>query len=190
MIKNIIFDVGGILFDDSKANTEKVLNKNCDLIYKNAYGKGFRDCLLGLKSVDEHIESLKGMKDFEDIKYILSRENQPICLPLMKKNFEYIKTLRQKGYRIYLLTNITEDSYYYINNIIDINSNFDGGIYSYQEHLIKPNLEIYELIINRFNLNKNETIFFDDKENNVIAAQDAGIKSIVFKNIEDIKNNI
>ena len=190
MIKNIIFDVGGIIFDDSKSNIEKVLNKNCDLIYKTAYGKGFKDCLLGFKSVEEYIESLKGTEDFKDIKYILSKENLQISYPLIKQNFEYIKTLKEKGYRIYLLTNITEDSYNYINNIIDINSNFDGGIYSYQEKLIKPNLEIYELIISRFNLNRNETIFFDDKEKNVIAAQDAGIKSIVFKNIEDIKNNI
>ena len=41
MIKNIIFDVGGILFDDSKSNIEKVLNKNCDLIYKNGYVRVF-----------------------------------------------------------------------------------------------------------------------------------------------------
>ena len=67
---------------------------------------------------------------------------------------------------------------------------FDGGIYSYQEHLIKPNPEIYELIIKRFNLNKNETIFFDDKEKNVKAAKETGLKSIVFTSLQDIKDNI
>jgi len=34
MIKNIVLDIGGVLFDDSKANIEKVLNKKCDSIYK------------------------------------------------------------------------------------------------------------------------------------------------------------
>ena len=33
MIKNIILDVGGILFDDSKDNIEKILGKDCDYIY-------------------------------------------------------------------------------------------------------------------------------------------------------------
>jgi len=191
MIKNIILDIGGVLFNDSKENTEKVLNKNCDLIYKNAYSNdGFRKCLLGYKTVDEHIKSLSNVNDFEDIKYILSKENLKVSYPLIKENLEYIKQLKEKGYKLYLLTNITEDSYNYINNLIDINSIFDGGIYSYQEHLIKPDPDIYNLIIDRFNLNKEETIFFDDKPKNITAAQNVGIKGVVFKSIEDIKNNI
>ena len=58
MIKNIILDVGGILFDDSKKNIEYVLNKKCDLIYQKAYGTGFKECLLGDKTVQEHINDL------------------------------------------------------------------------------------------------------------------------------------
>ena len=51
MIKNIILDVGGILFDDSKDNIEKILGKDCDYIYKTAYGKEFKKCLLGELSI-------------------------------------------------------------------------------------------------------------------------------------------
>lgn len=75
MIKNIILDVGGILFDDSKKHIENILNKNCDLIYKIAYDKGFKECLLGQKTVQEHIDSLVTVTDFQDIKYILTKEN-------------------------------------------------------------------------------------------------------------------
>ena len=64
MIRNIILDIGGIFFDDSKNNIEKLLNKNCDNIYKLAYGSGFKKCLLGEISVQEHINSLKGKKEF------------------------------------------------------------------------------------------------------------------------------
>ena len=161
MIKNIILDVGGILFDDSKKHIENILNKNCELIYKIAYGKGFKECLLGQKTVQEHIDSLVTVTDFEDIKYILAKENLEKSYPLMTKNFEYIRSLKHKGYKLYLLTNITEASHNYINNQINIDSIFDGGIYSYQEHIVKPNPEIYNLILNRFNLSKDETIFFD-----------------------------
>lgn len=38
-IKNIVLDVGGIIFDDSKKNIEKLLGKNCDIIYKLAYSR-------------------------------------------------------------------------------------------------------------------------------------------------------
>lgn len=190
MVRNIVLDVGGILFDDSKSNIEHILNKNCDLIYKNAYGNGFKECLLGFKNVTEHINSLSNVANFEDIAYILNKENLAITYPLMNENFKYIKQLKQKAYKLYLLTNITEDSYNYINNLINIDTIFDGGIYSYQEHLVKPNQDIYRLLIDKFNLNKEETIFFDDKEKNVIAARNIGIKAFIFKSINDIKYNL
>ena len=189
-IKNIVLDMGGVIFDDSKKNIEKLLGKNCDVIYKLAYGKSFKECLLGNKKVNEHIESLSNYKEFEDLKYILSKKNLLKSYPLITTNFEYIKTLKKQGYKLYLLTNITEDSYNYINDLININSIFDGGIYSYQEHIIKPDKRIYNLLIDKYSLKKSETIFFDDKEKNVISAINQGISSYVFKSIEDIKNNI
>lgn len=189
-IKNIVLDIGGVIFDDSKKNIEKLLGKNCDVIYKLAYGKSFKECLLGNKKVNEHIESLFNYKEFEDLKYILSKKNLLKSYPLITTNFEYIKTLKKQGYKLYLLTNITEDSYNYINDLININSIFDGGIYSYQEHIIKPDKRIYNLLIDKYNLKRSETIFFDDKDKNVISAINQGISSYVFKSIEDIKNNI
>ncbi len=188
MIKNIILDIGGIIFDDSKHNIEKLLNKKCDNIYKIAYGKGFKKSLLGAIRVQDHINNLKNEKDFNDISYILNKENLIKSYPLIKENFEYIKKLKERGYKLYLLTNITEDSYTYINDLIDINKTFDGGIYSYQEHLIKPNHDIYKLLLNKFNLKKEETIFFDDKEKNVVAANEVGIKSFIFTSTRDIEN--
>lgn len=187
-IRNILLDVGGILFDDSKINIEKILNKNCDLIYKNAYGSNFKQCLLGYKTVQEHINSFSNTNYFKDISYILNKDNLSITYPLIIENFEYIKQLKEKNYKIFLLTNITEESYNYINNLININSIFDGGVYSFQEHLIKPDPNIYHLIINKFKLNKEETIFFDDKEKNVIASSKIGIKSVVFNSINDMKD--
>lgn len=56
-------------------------------------------------------------------------------------NFEYIKTLKKQGYKLYLLINIKEDSYNYINDLINTNSIFDGSIYSYQEHIIKLDMK-------------------------------------------------
>ena len=189
MIKNIILDVGGILFDDSKDNIEKILGKDCDYIYKTAYGKEFKKCLLGKLSIQEYINSLKNEKDFNDIKYILEKDNLKKSYPLIENNFEFIKKLKKDGYKLFLLTNITEDSFNYINGIININEIFAGGIYSFQEHLIKPNREIYSLLIDRFRLNIKETLFFDDKEKNVTTANELGIKSFIFNSIEDIKNN-
>lgn len=100
MIKNVIFDIGGILFDDSKENLEKLLNKDCSNIYKIAYGKEFKKCLLGQMKVDDFLEKLRDKKEFSDISYILKRDNLKETYPLIKNNFEYIKNLKKTRIQI------------------------------------------------------------------------------------------
>ena len=188
MIKNIVLDIGGILFDDSKSNVEKLLHKNCDTIYKKTYGGNFKECLIGNMSVKEHLELLKDDEDYLDIKYLL--QNLSLATPLMKENYEYIKSLKEKGYHLYLLSNITEDSFQYINKVLDLSHFVDGGVYSYQEHVKKPEHTIYQTVLKRFHLDPKETIFFDDKLKNVVAANESGFPSIEFKSLETLKNFI
>lgn len=188
MIKNIVLDVGGILFDDSKSNIEKLLHKNCDAIYKKAYGGNFKQCLIGNMSMKEHLELLKDDEDYLDVKYLF--QNLSLSMPLMKENYEYIKGLKEKGYHLYLLSNITEDSFQYIDEVLDLKELVDGGVYSYQEHVKKPEHTIYQTVLKRFHLDPKETIFFDDQLKNVVAANESGLPSIEFQSIETIKNFI
>ena len=129
-------------------------------------------------------------KEYKDIKFILKKENIYLSYPLIKENYEYIKKLKAKGYQLYLLTNITEDSYQYIYEKINISEFFAEGIYSFQEHLIKPDKKIYELLMNRFGLKKEETVFFDDRKSNVLEANKCRIKSFLFHSIDDLKRVI
>lgn len=188
MIKNIILDVGGILFDDSLENTNRIFNKNSGVIYRKAYSGNFKKCLLGEMNVEEHLNELRNDKDYNDIQYLF--DNLNISLPLIKDNFEYIKTLYEDGYNLYLLTNMDKNTYSYISNVINLEKYFAGGIYSFKERCKKPDLQIYELIFKRYNLNKSETLFFDDKEKNVLVAKEFGIKAFVFKDLNDIKKQL
>lgn len=193
MIKNIILDVGGVLFDDGKEKFQKILNKDIDEISKLtniAFGKDFKECMLGKKSISEYIKELEGKSNFKALEYILNPKYYDVTFPKIKNTIDYIYKLKENGYKLYLLTNITDASYEYINSSINIDELFDGGAYSFKEHLIKPDHEFYNILIKRYNLNKEETIFFDDAEKNVKAGNCIGIKSILFKSIEDIKNNI
>ena len=195
MIKNIIFDIGGVIFDDSDLNLAKLLNKDLNEIKdiaQIAYGGNFKKCLLGEMKVEEHISKLQsqGIENYDIIKYILSYENLKYYFPIMEATVEVIKKIRKEGYKIYLLSNITEASYNYISKSINLDELFDGGLFSYKEHMVKPNKDFYKKLINKYNLDKEETIFFDDKEKNVIASNEMGIKAIQFKSIKDIYDNI
>ena len=67
---------------------------------------------------------------------------------------------------------------------------FDGLLISGKEKLIKPDEKIYLLAIKRFNLNAHETVFIDDKIENIEAAKNLGFKTIHLDNPELIKKKI
>ena len=190
MVKNIILDIGGVIFDDSTKNINNVLNEDSTELCNKVYGKAFKDCVLGNLEVSDYIEKYRYDEDYDKIKYILNKDNLKISYPLMKENYDYICNLKNRGYNLYILSNIARESYEYVMASTNIDKVFNGGVYSFQEHLVKPDEKIFKLLVNRYNLNKEETIFFDDRERNVIAGNNYGIKSFVFKSVDDIEREL
>ena len=187
MIKNIVLDVGGVLFDDSKANLRRIIGMEHDAVMKRAYSDEFKARLLGIQTLEGQFETMYQDPDFDIIYKLLAAEYLPETYPVFAENLEYVRGLKEAGYRLFLLTNITEESHKYIDSVMGIDSLFDGGIYSYLEKVVKPDPEIYRLLIERFGLEKSETIYFDDREKNDVAAREFGIQAEVFKTIDDIK---
>lgn len=129
----------------------------------------------------------KSEKEIKNLSKMVMPEYQEFVLPVMKENLELLYELKSKKYAIYFLSNLTEATYYYIKHKLD---DFDGGIYSWQEHFVKPQQEIYELILRKYHLKKEETIFFDDKLKNVQMGNQLGIRSVQFRGRKDILQNI
>ena len=192
MTKNIIFDIGGIVLEwgnnpliELLNKTNYEVNKICKIIYGDSR---FKECIVGKLSQFEYMKQLisENPKYSDDIEKILSEEYQEKALPVIKENLEKIFELKNKGYKIYFLSNITDVSYNYLNDKLNILNMVDGGVYSYKEHLKKPDKEIFDLLIKRFGLKKEETIFFDDSRKNVKVGNEYGIKSYVFNSVKDI----
>jgi len=61
---------------------------------------------------------------------------------------------------------------------------FDGILVSGQENMRKPFPEIYKLLISRYDINKDETVFIDDSAKNIEGCEAVGIQGIHFKNAE------
>ena len=189
MIKNIIFDIGGVLLEYNprtyldKLNIEDSKRKELnDIIFHN---QKWKDCLNGFINNNELIKKLvKDNEKYEiEIKRILSKENLKHMLPPKQDMLAYYKELKQKGYNIYLCSNITQDTYNYINNSFEIISIANGGVFSCFENISKPNR-----LIDKYKINIEETIFIDDTKANIISANKIGLRAILFENTEDIKN--
>jgi epoxide hydrolase-like predicted phosphatase len=96
-----------------------------------------------------------------------------------------VRELRKGGYKVALLTNCTAEALEYIKNH-QIDGDFDDMILSYQVGITKPDLRIYKLALEKLGVGAGEAIFIDDKAENNDAAENIGIKSILFTSADDL----
>ena len=135
MIKNIIFDIGGIILEwgnnpliELLNKTDYEVNKICKIIYGDSR---FKECILGNLSQFEYMKQIMNENPIYsyDIEKILSEKYQEKALPVIKENLEKICELKNKEYKIYFLSNITDVSYNYLNDKLNILDMVDGGKY-------------------------------------------------------------
>ena len=102
-------------------------------------------------------------------------------------NINILKEYKERGYNIYYLSNMTVETFKCLREKTDFfEKTCIGGIVSAYEKMIKPNEEIYKLLLNRFNLKAEECLFIDDNLDNVNAAIKLGINSFQLKNMNDM----
>lgn len=179
-IKNIVFDMGGVLID---YNPEKTLyslfdRETADIALKEI----FRNPLWaekdrGTVSAEEMIERAKGAipaAAFEKISE-MTLDFYPY-MPAFGETENIVRRLKANGYRIFLLSNASLDFYTERKNIPALKF-FDGCLISADYHIIKPEAEIYIKLLSKFNLKAEECFFIDDVAENCEAAEKAGIRS-------------
>lgn len=188
MIKNIVLDVGGVILDDS-AFSKAVENVDKTKLKENKVS--FSKCLLGKMEVTEFVNILRRLgKEYEEYATVLSPENYEKNLPVINETVELIYKLKEQGYKLYIFSNITHPTLEYLKKKVDIENLIDDMVCSHIEHLMKPDKEFYERLIKKLNINKEETIFFDDKIKNVEVGNSVGIKSVQFNSISDILKSL
>ncbi len=188
MIKNIVLDVGGVILDDSAFTKAR---DNLDVTKLRENEVSFSKCLLGKMEVAEFINILRRLgKEYEEYATVLSPENYEKNLPVINETVELMYKLKEQGYKIYIFSNITQPTLEYLKKKVDIENLVDDMVCSHIEHFMKPDVKFYERLIQKLNLNKNETIFFDDKIKNVEVGNSVGIKSVQFNSISDILKSL
>jgi putative hydrolase of the HAD superfamily len=93
----------------------------------------------------------------------------------------WIQRLKTHGYKVYYLSNFSIKAYEDCQDALDFIPFMDGGILSCREKVIKPDAEIYRILLSRYSLKAEESVFIDDTGKNVDAAEALGIHGICFK---------
>ena len=186
MIKNIIMDMGNVLLD---YNPNVILDKVCDTSEEKRiinqelfHGEEWIQGDLGEINNAERFEGVsKRVPEIMHRKLKECVDNWDICMLPMDGAKEFCELAKRKGYKIYVLSNACSKFYEYFPKYYDLYF-FDGVVVSSDVHMIKPDIRIYEYLLEKYNLVPQECMFIDDREENVEAAKAANMKGVVFKN--------
>lgn len=96
----------------------------------------------------------------------------------------------QNSHRIYALTNWSHETFPIALERYDFLKIFEGILVSGQEKLIKPDRRIYDLILNRYQINPKEALFIDDSLKNVDGAKAVGLHAVQFISPEQLRKDL
>lgn len=102
---------------------------------------------------------------------------------------DYIRTLK-KNYRIALLSNALPNLRIAINKEWHIRDAFHLMIISAEVGLMKPDPAIYQLTLQWLGVKPGQAVFIDDFSENVAAAGQEGLHTILFQNIDQIRSDL
>ena len=181
--KNIIFDVGDVLLD---YRWQQML-MDYGLDEAEAYRVGrelfddpdglWHEYDLGVKSQEEIIQEFeqKHPKDAEVIRWFISHgEYMHVARPAIWK---LVHQLKEVGYHLYILSNYPEILFKKHTQYADFMDDMEGMVVSYMLHVGKPERVVYQTLCDRYGLNKEECLFFDDRAENVQGAIDFGMRA-------------
>ena len=189
MIRNIVFDIGNVLigFDAMEYLTSLFGEEKAVRIAEAVFGTGYWQELDIAKLSEEEILELfySAAPDLRDeIKEAFDRIGE--CVEKLDWPVPVIESLKEKGYGVYFLSNMS-------GHVINSNaeafgfvSHMDGGVWSCDVHVIKPDAEIYRIIFEKYGLVPEECIFIDDHRENIAVGKKSGMKGIVFKDYEQL----
>ena len=195
-IKNIIFDLGGVLIDwnpdyvflkvfkGDKLKLKEFYEKVCTFEWNENQDAGYP-----LDKATE--ERIKIFPEHEDqIRMYYGKWEEMIGGEIKEVVTILQNLVRENKFRVLALTNWSAETFPIALKKFDFLHLFEGIVVSGTEKTRKPFSDIYEIILNRYNLIANESIFIDDNIRNIKAANKFGIKTIHFKDPLQLKTDL
>ncbi len=185
-MRNIIFDLGGV-----------VLAWNPDLILEDFYANA--DTRVTMKAAlfqhPDWLQMDRGvLTESEVIARLEKRTGRPTAeltalfdavrnsLQPNPHTVALIERLARRSVPIYCLSNMPASTFAHLRERYAFWPTFRGIVISGQIKMMKPEREIFEYLLDRFDLAPAESVFIDDHQPNIDAAQEIGLHTILFRN--------
>ena len=190
-LKNIVFDFGGVLIDwnpeylykkvfDDKAQMEHFLNNVCTYNWNVLQDAG-RPVAVATAEKQQEFPEYK-----DEIAMYYGRWAEMLGGEIAE-NSRLVKPLSEK-YNTYGLTNWSAETIPVAMERYDFFNHLKGIVVSGEEKLIKPDPKLYYILLDRFNINPEETLFIDDNAHNIDTAKLLGFETIHFTPDVNLEN--
>ena len=193
MIRNIIFDIGHVLvgFEWESFVRELFDEETARAVTRAIFESGYwAELDRGVLSEEEVLEGFFSAEPNYHDEILEAYEKVGACVKRRSWVIPWIKSLKQQGYRIFFLSNYSEQLMRKNPEALDFLEHMDGGVFSCDVKLLKPDARIYETLLEKYGLKAEECLFLDDREDNVLAAQRLGMHAIRFQSEDQAKQDI
>lgn len=193
-MKNIVFDFGGVLVDwnphhlydkyfGSVEKAEWFLNNIC-LYSWNIQMDGGKPFAEGVAELQAQYPEWSEAIAIYHTRWIEMMGGE------VEGMADIVKRLKVAGYGVYGLTNWSSETFPLVRDKYAIFKQLDGMVVSGEEHLLKPDAAIYKCLLERYNLQAEESLFVDDNADNVTGARNVGMKAVRFTSVAELEREL
>ena len=187
----VVFDLGNVLLEwdprhlyrrlfDDEASMERFLTEICSLEWHVAHDRGH--------DIAESCAALAARHpEWEPMILAWAERSEDMIGGVLHDTVEILAELKANGVRTYALSNMERETFPLRLSRYEFLHWFDGYVISGFEGLVKPEPEIFELLLSRFDLDAARTVFIDDSPVNIEAARRIGINAIQFTSAPDLR---
>lgn len=191
MIKNIIFDLGGVLLTEDDnwihlAEVQSLLKSDFDKL-NQAFDRAWPDARDGKIDEDKFFEIIL-LNSLGNVDIKIIQQLKDIYRKHADKYLAYpaLELLHGK-YRLFALTNVTNEWLEFKRKEFNLDNYLELIISSCGEGAAKPKREIYQNLITKADINPQESVFIDNMERNLIPARELKFNTIQFANLDQLK---
>ena len=193
-VKKYLFDLGNVFFDWNPRRVLKEIIPDEELLNKFLSEVAFPHldmrCDAGVKIDTAVKEAVEKFPEFENEINLYYPNHRNMVNGSYQDTIDVFQKIKSYGFPCYVLSNWSDETYEGMEDEYPFLKEFDDKIISGREFLVKPDPQIYKLAMSRFDLVPEETLFIDDREDNIQAAENLGFQTIHLTDPSTIKSDI
>lgn len=193
-MRNIIFDVGKVLvsydpdgyMDRMGFDPETKRRLNAAVFEHQLW----IDADQGLGTPEEFLRAFT--ENAPDLADVIRQVHDSVggTIELFDYALDWILDLKNRGYHVYILSNYSENMFRQTEHKLKFLPLMDGAVFSWRIKEIKPNAAIYNYLCDEYWLEPKESVFIDDRPENVAGAEAVGIRGICFESYEQARREL